>query len=409
MKSNIVFALGIPVASAFVGHSVLSPSCRGRPHPLRECKSTEDTNIIQDKSFLLPLHLNGNSPINRKAILQGGLAAATALAVATVLPSPTVAAATAGEAPSPLGKKSTGLEALQFLQESNHLAPFVNGGQAIVTGGNAGIGFETVKLLAQAGMMVTLCTRRLESGNEARDLLPDSIRKRVRVQQLDLADMTSIQSASKDILNANGNNKIDLLVNNAGVSDRPQREETAQGLELQWGTNHIGHHMLTRLLLPNVNRGGRIVTLASTAHNFAIPTTDWGSGKYPSPYAQSKLSNILFAKALDDRLKQAGRSDIQSVSLHPGAIPTKIWKNTPAVWRIGETLFMDKTIDQGVATSIYCSLTDQLVSGNYYSDCHIDRPSLLGQDLGGTLRNNLWGVSEATIAAKGYPLPETLI
>lgn len=302
------------------------------------------------------------------------------------------------------------------MQRTGRLAPYAEnggGGTAIVTGGNTGIGLETVKVLAQAGMRVILCSRRLEAGFEAKASLPDNVQNRIDVRRLDLADLSSVQAFAEEIIA--GKNRIDLLVNNAGVSDRKQREVTAQGLELQFGTNHVGHHMLTRLLLPacmDRGTGGRIVTVSSRAHNFAVNSTDWGGGGYPSPYAQSKLANILFAKALDDRLSAEGAgAKIRSVSLHPGAIGTNIWKNTPSYWKIGETFFLDKNLEQGAATTAYCSFAsgEEIVGGGYYSDCSLVRPSSLARDDDRSLRNNLWETSERIIASKGYVLPPNLI
>lgn len=234
----------------------------------------------------------------------------------------------------PLGKKSTALDVLEFLNKKQKLANYVHldgssekesTSVAVVTGGNSGIGVESVSTLALANFNVVLCARNIESANEVVDSLPSSLREKVRIQKLDLADMKSIQAATDEIIEKEG--KIDVLLNNAGVMSPPKRETTAQALELQFGTNHVGHHLFTRLLLPVIEEGGRVVTVASTAHSFGQLNfqnlnydpdnteekrdyTAWGA------YGQSKLANILFAKGLDDRLKKAD-SSIISLSLHP--------------------------------------------------------------------------------------------
>ena len=234
----------------------------------------------------------------------------------------------------PLGKKSTALDVLEFLNKKQKLANYVHldgssekesTSVAVVTGGNSGIGVESVSTLALANFNVVLCARNIESANKVVDSLPSSLREKVRIQKLDLADMKSIQAAADEIIEKEG--KIDVLLNNAGVMSPPKRETTAQALELQFGTNHVGHHLFTRLLLPVIEEGGRVVTVASTAHSFGQLNfqnlnydpdnteekrdyTAWGA------YGQSKLANILFAKGLDDRLKKA-ESSIISLSLHP--------------------------------------------------------------------------------------------
>ena len=142
--------------------------------------------------------------------------------------------------------------------------------------------------------------------------MPPSIRDNIRIQKLDLSNMKSIQEASEDILAKES--RIDVLLLNAGVMSPPKRMTTANNLELQFGTNHVGHHMFARYLLPKLNSEGRIVTVASDAHsfgqlNFANLNYDplskeernysaWGA------YGQSKLANILFAKGLSDELKE---------------------------------------------------------------------------------------------------------
>jgi len=232
---------------------------------------------------------------------------------------------------------------------------------------------------------------------------------------MDLADLSSIQNAVNDILSKG--KKIDVLLNNAGVMATPKRMETAQGFELQFGTNHVGHHMLTRLLLPHMNDGGRIVTVASTAHAFGnIDVKDlnyntkersyspWGA------YGQSKLANILFAKGLNDRL-QARNSDITCISLHPGVIRTNLWRYSPSIFQPFTRLIADKSMEQGAATSMFCCLADSsaFTGGDYIVDCKISTPNNNGQDLDETMRNALWDETEKMIAEAGYVLPDELV
>ena len=328
-----------------------------------------------------------------------------------------------------LNKKSTALDVLECLNKSKKLASYINLESpadkqpiAIVTGGSSGIGVQSVETLALANMKVVLCARNLEAANEVVDALPSSLRKNVRIQKLDLADMNSIQSAAEEITQKEGKaGGIHVLLNNAGVMATPKREATAQDLELQFGTNHVGHHMFTRLLLPVMNEGGRVVTVASSAHSFGELNfqnlnyeTDgtkekrkyraWGA------YGQSKLANILFAKGLGDKL-QSVNSSIKSVSLHPGVIGTNLWRYLPKWTRpFLNALLTDKNVEQGAATSVYCCLVDgnELEGGEYLSDCQIVEPKQSGQDESGSLRKKLWNATEKMIEENGFVLPKPI-
>jgi NAD(P)-dependent dehydrogenase (short-subunit alcohol dehydrogenase family) len=332
-----------------------------------------------------------------------------------------------GTALKALGKKSTALDVLEYLNKNNKLASYINLESsseqpvAIVTGGSSGIGIPSVETLALANMKVVLCARNLQAANDVVESLPSTLRKNVRVQKLDLADMNSIKSAAEEIIEKEG--KIDVLLNNAGVMAPPKREATAQDLELQFGTNHVGHHMFTRLLLPTVNEGGRIVTVASTAHSFGQLNfqnlnfdsdgskeergySSWGA------YGQSKLANILFAKGLSDELKAADvNSSIKCVSLHPGVIGTNLWRYSPKwIKPFLNALVTDKNVEQGAATNVFCCLVegDEFEGGEYLSDCTITEPKTSGKDEAGSLRKKLWRATEKLIENNGFHLPSPI-
>merc|ERR1719162_1163504 len=314
-----------------------------------------------------------------------------------------------------LGKKSTALEVLQALKSSETVAYYVTKGginrdapgTAIVTGGNTGIGIITVATLAEAGMTVILCTRNLDKGRTAIETnIPKQFHKQVSIQQLDLADMTSIHTACAHILTEH--ESIEVIVNNAGVMSPPKRLETSQRLELQFGTNHVGHHLFTRLLLPNVNKHGRIVTVASSAHGMGKPGTgtDWGTRLY-SPwgaYGDSKLANIYFAKELQERLVSEGQNNIDSVTLHPGVIGTNLWQYSPSIAQKLVGLFLaDKTVEQGAATSVYCALSNDVAGGGYYNHCQLSTPQVVADD--STAQKQLWEHTERLITEAGFELP----
>lgn len=318
-----------------------------------------------------------------------------------------------------LGRKSTTRDVLRNLNGSGRLAPYVAGeGTAVVTGASSGIGVPSVEALALSGMRVVMACRNVEDGERARAALPDWIQPRVRVQELDLADLGAIRGAVEAIREQEG--QIDLLLNNAGVMNIPKRTLTKDGFEMQLGTNHVGHHMLTRLLLPSVRRGGRIVTVASSAHQFGTFDFDdlnYGSSKRSySPwgaYGQSKLANVLFAKGLDDRLKKEGRDDILSVSLHPGVIGTNLWRSSgPAFLQpLLTNVVGDRSIDQGASTSVFASLVEASAfsGGEYLADCGVAKPSERGNDANSNLREELWKKTEEMISDAGYALPVDIL
>jgi len=290
------------------------------------------------------------------------------------------------------------------------------GGTAVVTGGNSGIGLEACKALLSAGCRVVLCSRDYGAGVAALEsIVGDGAEAgRARVQQLDLADLDSCCKAAEEIERTEGS--VSLLLNNAGVMATPQLQ-TAQGFELQLGTNHIGHHAWTRLLLPIMEEGGRVVTVASTAHTMgSVDVSDpcFEHGRKYTPwgaYGQSKAANILFAKGLADELQRAG-SDILSVSLHPGVIATPLWRhgNRLLTWLLHRVI-IDKDVPQGAATSVFASLapSDELPPGAYLSDCAVATPNEACRDEDRTARRALWSETERLIAEAELALPESLL
>jgi NAD(P)-dependent dehydrogenase (short-subunit alcohol dehydrogenase family) len=211
--------------------------------------------------------------------------------------------------------------------------PDQKGRAAIVTGANSGLGLIVARELARAGADVVLACRDIGKGNVAagtiRDELPEAS---VSVEALDLASLASVRAfagrfrASHDAL--------DLLVNNAGVMATSPRRETADGFEMQIGTNHLGHFALTGLLLGSLEgrEDARVVTVSSTAHKIGrIHFDDLQSeGRYGRwrAYCQSKLANVLFALELERRLRAAG-SSVKSVAAHPGYAATNLQSASP--------------------------------------------------------------------------------
>jgi NAD(P)-dependent dehydrogenase (short-subunit alcohol dehydrogenase family) len=203
--------------------------------------------------------------------------------------------------------------------------PNQQGRIAVITGANSGIGLEAARELARAGAQVVMACRDTARGDRAaetiRDAIPDA---ELDVAQLDLASLDSIRAFAERY----PHERLDLLVNNAGVMASPRRK-TADGFELQLGTNHLGHFALTGLLLERLSATprSRVVTISSTAHKFGrIKFDDLQSERSYNrwlAYAQSKLANLLFALELNRRLRAAAAEQF-SLAAHPGYSATNL-------------------------------------------------------------------------------------
>jgi NAD(P)-dependent dehydrogenase (short-subunit alcohol dehydrogenase family) len=196
--------------------------------------------------------------------------------------------------------------------------PDLSGQTVIVTGASSGIGLEAARAFAGQGARVILAVRDEAKGQKAAGTLPAAGKAEVRL--LDLASLDSVRAFARD-----WSGPVDLLINNAGVMI-PPLSRTADGFELQFGTNHLGHFALTNLLLPNVT--GRVVTVSSDAHRFgAIDFDDlnWERRRYRAwrAYGQSKVANLLFTAELQRRLTEAG-SPVLSMAAHPGYAATNL-------------------------------------------------------------------------------------
>lgn len=294
------------------------------------------------------------------------------------------------------GSRTTAQEALQ--------GQSLSGKQAIVTGASSGLGIETTRVLALAGADVVMAVRNVKAGEDvAADLrakLPAGSGK-LEVQALDLSDLSSVRRFTE----AWGTRPLHLLINNAGVMATPE-SKTAQGFELQVGTNHLGHFALTTGLLPALERSApaRIVVVSSDLHHRGkgerlVATLEKKPGPYSAygAYGDSKLANVLFAKALAKRLP----AKVEVFSLHPGVIPTPLSRTMGplgAVFRTVGRLFM-KTVEQGAATSIFAATAPQLAgqSGAYLSDCRVAQPIAAANDP--ALIDRVWAQSEQAIRA----------
>jgi NAD(P)-dependent dehydrogenase (short-subunit alcohol dehydrogenase family) len=202
--------------------------------------------------------------------------------------------------------------------------PSMAGRTAVVTGANSGLGFVTARYLASAGAQVVMACRNPERAASAlerlRTLEPSA---NVEVRLLDLSDLSSVRAFADGL-----SGPLHLLVNNAGLMAIPY-QQTAEGFEMQFGTNHLGHFALTGLLMPALlaQPKSRVVTVSSDAHrigriNFSDLQSEQRYSKWRA-YGQSKLSNLLFARELSRRASLAGQ-DLLSVAAHPGYASTNL-------------------------------------------------------------------------------------
>jgi len=257
--------------------------------------------------------------------------------------------------------------------------PSLKGKTALVTGGNIGLGFETVKALASKGAHVLLAARNEEKGKaavaEVQKLIPNA---QVELLRLDLASQRSIRAAASEV--GNKFSQLDLLINNAGIMAMPEMK-TEDGFESQFGVNHLGHWSLTGLLMDNLLAAeqARVVTVTSTAHHL-VWNIDFDDphlrNKYApwKAYAQSKLANYFFALGLDNEFKNAGKKAM-SLLAHPGLSHTNLQVETfdrgAAGWAGTVSKYLAARVGmepgEGARPQIRAALDPEAKGGQFYS------------------------------------------
>lgn len=253
-----------------------------------------------------------------------------------------------------------------------HSVPAQTGRIALVTGANTGLGFETAQALASKGAHVILACRNPQKAKQAiqdiRKAVPEA---QLEFLQLDLGNLGQIREAAEQFKRQH--TQLDLLINNAGVM-MPPYQKTTDGFELQLGTNHLGHFLLTGLLLPILNDtpDARIVTVSSLAHRSGeINFTDLQSEKAYSKmkaYAQSKLANLLFTYELKRRMEAQGISTL-SLAAHPGISMTDLGRHMPkflqAISPVLGAMFAQSP-KAGAEPTLYAALGEDVENGDYF-------------------------------------------
>jgi NAD(P)-dependent dehydrogenase (short-subunit alcohol dehydrogenase family) len=275
------------------------------------------------------------------------------------------------------------------------MASDLTGKTFVVTGANTGIGKITARELAQRGAHVVLACRSRDKTQPVIDEIKRGTgNDHVEFIALDLGDLASVRRCAEELLAKYP--AIHGLINNAGLAGH--RGTTKDGFEIQFGTNHLGHYLLTRLLLDRLRASGaaRIVNVASQSH-YSAKAINWVALRAKTrsttalpEYAVSKLANVLFTKELARRLEG---SDVTTYALHPGVVATDVWRRVPPPFRWIMRKFM-WTPDQGAQTSLRCATAPELAAetGRYYDKDGSERkPSRLADDE--ALARELWAKS----------------
>ncbi len=299
----------------------------------------------------------------------------------------------------------------------------LSGKRVLVTGVSAGLGVETARALAAHGATVVGTARDL---TKARRALAQAFGQEpgnttVDLVEVDLASLSSVRKAASDLLARA--KPFDAIIANAGVMACPQGK-TQDGFETQFGTNHLGHFVFVNRLVPLLNRGARIVTLSSAGHQLSdVNLEDPNFERTPYQpfiaYGRSKTANILYAVALDSRLKGRG---VRATSVHPGGIQTELGRHlTPelrAQMRSRRSssasnqapAFRYKTVPQGSATSVWSGFvaSSDAVGGRYCEDCHVcevnddptSRAGVRSYAIDLAHANDLWRKSEEMVGER---------
>ncbi|XP_070615230.1 retinol dehydrogenase 12-like isoform X2 [Erythrolamprus reginae] len=271
----------------------------------------------------------------------------------------------------------------------------LNGKVVVITGANSAIGKETARDLARRGAKVILACRDMAKAEKAaHEIRLETGNQEVKAKKLDLADTKSIREFASNFLKEE--KQLNILVNNAGIMMLTY-SKTADGFEMHFGVNHLGHFLLTYLLIERLKQSAaaRIINVSSVAHHTGrIHFQNLQGEKFyirGLAYSNSKLANILFTRELARRLEGTG---VTVNALHPGTVMSGLVRHSftlTVLWNMF-SIFM-KTPWQGAQTSIYCAVSEEMetVSGKYFSDCKPAYVSSQGRN--DETAKKLWNVS----------------
>ena len=246
--------------------------------------------------------------------------------------------------------------------------PDQTGKIVIVTGANSGLGFEDTRALAKKGASVIMACRSIDKAEDAaRQIRAEHPAADLTIMPLDLASLDSVRQFAQDFTQRY--KTLNLLINNAGVMALPHRRETADGFEMQIGTNHLGHFALTGLLMPLIasTPGARVVSVSSGAHrmgriSFDDLQAEKSYGRWPA-YGQSKLANLLFTYELQRRFEAAGMGAI-AVAAHPGYANTHLQRHSGFFGVTNHLLAQSQ--EMGALPTLYAATMSTVKGGEYY-------------------------------------------
>lgn len=266
-------------------------------------------------------------------------------------------------------------------RKTEAFVPDMRGRLAVITGGTDGIGYALATTLARAGADLVLPVRNLAKGDRAlREIRAVAPGANIQMLPLDLSSLRSVADLAQSLMSVG--RPINVLINNAGVMSPPDRQTTADGFELQWGTNYLGHFALTARLLPLLSAGNARVTTQSSvsAQTNGINWDDLNFERSYSDskaYSQSKIANLMFGLELDRRSSSA-EWGITSNASHPGVTPTNLLKAQPHMGRSRDTAgfrmvkvfarlgLLNRSAEEGMLPALYAATHPQAEGGKFY-------------------------------------------
>lgn len=287
--------------------------------------------------------------------------------------------------------------------------PPQNGKTILITGANSGLGFEATKVLSKKEAHIIMTARNLQKGNEALEAIKkENPSAKLHLMQLDLADFNSIREFSDEFHSKYS--KLDVLINNAGVMNPPKREVTKQNFEVQFGTNHLGHFLLTGLLLDILKNtpNSRVSVQSSIVHKTESMKPDIHfddlnfekSYNRDQAYAQSKLANLLFAYELDRRLKTNNINTIVTAA-HPGYTKTNLQANSGFLMSVILNNILAQNVKIGTLPILRAATEENVMGGEYFGPTKMMElkgyPELVkssDKSYNKDLAKKLWEVSE---------------
>eukprot|EP00475_Leptophrys_vorax_P040572 TRINITY_DN7545_c0_g1_i1.p1 TRINITY_DN7545_c0_g1~~TRINITY_DN7545_c0_g1_i1.p1 ORF type:complete len:968 (-),score=301.05 TRINITY_DN7545_c0_g1_i1:52-2955(-) len=301
----------------------------------------------------------------------------------------------------------------------------IAGKLVLITGGNTGIGVETAKALATLDAEIVITCRNQAKGEAAvAEIREYSKNTLVHAMLLDVSDLRSVRQFAKEFDTKFPERGLDIVINNAGVMAIPDFTESADGFEMQFATNHLGHFLMVNLLMDKIRKAdhARVISVSSTAFDLCPADFDWEADVPPRRegynmfrhYGVSKAANILFTKELqrkfDEDEKEKGR--LFALCLHPGEVQTNLGKNLPSWLESAASALLDPmTPPQGATTSVYCAIhpTATRYPGGYFAFCKPADDSLSAQCKEMKNARSLWEISERLVGLKPrLPLAEEL-